>query len=63
MCENKKTRDVTVWMDDELFADMAKLADADDRKLSKYIERVLRLHVYGHGARARENKEGPERGE
>ncbi|HRN84263.1 MAG TPA: hypothetical protein PK857_05525 [Hyphomicrobium sp.] len=41
----KKDTSVNVRLTSELRAALQRLADADDRTLSAYIERVLRLHV------------------
>lgn len=49
MC-NKKTEAVKVHMSEELFNGIARLAERDDRSMSDYCERVLRLHFFGHGS-------------
>jgi predicted transcriptional regulator len=41
----KKDTSVNVRLTSELRAELQSLADADDRKLSAYIERVLQAHV------------------
>lgn len=58
---DKKTECIKVHADERLYVDLNRLAAADDRKLSEYIYRVLSNHVYGHGRRATEISEGPER--
>lgn len=55
----KKDNQVKAWVDDPLYAELARLADADDRSLSEYVERVLRTHVFGHRARRGGDGEGP----
>lgn len=41
----KKDTSVNVRLTRELRSDLQSLADADGRKLSNYIERVLQAHV------------------
>lgn len=48
----KKDTSVNVRLTSELRADLQSLADADDRKLSAYIERVLQAHVAAKKASA-----------
>lgn len=38
----------TVRVSERLYIDLARLADADDRKFSDYVRWVLALHCYGH---------------
>lgn len=61
MTEEKKTDTVKAHVSERLFIDLNRLAAADERSLSEYIERVLRLHVYGHATRGNETTEGPVR--
>jgi hypothetical protein len=55
----KKDNCVKTYMDDALLLELNRLAAEDDRKLSDYIERVLRCHVWGHGRRSPPRPEGP----
>ena len=41
----KKDTSVNIRLTSELRAQLQRLADEDDRKLSAYIERVLQAHV------------------
>ena len=50
----KKTDTVKAHVSERLYVDLNRLAALDDRSLSEYIERVLRLHVYGHSKRSAE---------
>lgn len=51
MCGNeKKTQPIRVHVGESLEMALHRLAAADERSLSDYIERVLRFHVFGHGA-------------
>lgn len=55
MCESeKKTETVKAHVSSALSTELMRLAADDDRSLSEYIERVLRLHVYGHSKRSAE---------
>jgi hypothetical protein len=58
---DKKTENVKVWMDERLFVDLNRLAMLDDRKLSEYIELILRRHCYGQSSRRVPEGEGAER--
>lgn len=50
MCNNeKKTQPIRVHVGESLEVALHRLAAADERSLSDYIERVLRFHVCGHG--------------
>ncbi len=60
---DKKTERFTVWLSEQLLLDLAKLAAAEDRKLSEYVERVLSRHVYGHARRDVQIEEAASRGE
>lgn len=57
----KKTECAKVWMDEQLFLDLNRLAIADDRKLSEYIELICRRHCYGNSIRRLKDLEGPQR--
>jgi hypothetical protein len=59
----KKTERFTVWLSEQLLLDLSRLADADDRKLSEYVEKVLDRHVNGHGRRVRSEEEAASRGD
>lgn len=62
MCgTEKKTETVKAHVSEALNVELMRLAAADDRSLSEYIERVLRLHVFGYCVRAKEKSEGPDR--
>lgn len=50
----KKDTSVNVRLTSELRAELQHLADADDRKLSAYIERILQTHVSSIKERAPE---------
>jgi predicted transcriptional regulator len=47
---------VNVRVNSELKAELQRLAEADDRKLSAYIERVLREHVVEKSSRSGRGK-------
>jgi hypothetical protein len=47
MPDEKKTEEVKLRMGAQMFADVARLATAEDRPVSEYIRHVLALHVYG----------------
>lgn len=54
----KKDTSVNVRLTSELREKLQLLADADGRKLSNYIERVLAAHVQGAGqSRHRDRKD------
>lgn len=53
----KKDTSVNVRLTSELRAELQRLADADDRKLSAYIERVLQAHVAAMKSRSRTSGE------
>lgn len=59
----KKTESVKVHMDERLYIDLNRLAVLDDRKLSEYIELLLRRHCYGHSSRRVSEAEVREQGE
>lgn len=59
----KKTEAIKVWLPEPVELELRRLADRDERKLSDYIGRVLRHHVYGHAARPVDDGERANRGE
>lgn len=61
MTGDKKTEQVKVWMPEDLFRDLSRLAHAEDRKLSDFICVALSRMAYGHLARLAENNEGANR--
>jgi len=61
--DSKKTECIKVWLSEPLELALRRLADQDDRKLSEYICIILRHHVYGYGAPATGEPEGPKRGD
>jgi len=46
----KRDTSVNLRITSELRAELQRLADADGRKLSGYIVRLLELHVHDQGA-------------
>jgi len=61
-CE-KKTESVKVHMTEALLLSATRSANAEDRSVSEYIERVLRLHEFGHAIRVAVPEEGSKRGD
>ena len=59
----KKSEPIRVWVSEPLELELRRLADRDERKLSDYVEIVLRRHVYGHLARVSDAPEGSKRSE
>jgi hypothetical protein len=57
----KKDNPVKTLVGDSLYKALAMLADADDRCLSEYVERVLHRHVFGNLPRRPSDQEGPNR--
>lgn len=57
----KKTECAKVWMNEQLYMELSRLAAGDDRKLSEYIELICRRHCYGHSDRLVKDGEGPQR--
>jgi hypothetical protein len=57
--DEKKTACIKIWMAPSLELLLHRLAAADDRKLSDYLERALRAHVYGQIATLADDQEGP----
>lgn len=55
MCE-KKNACIKVHVAESLELALARLAAAEDRTLSDYCERVLRLHVFGHGSTVQQDE-------
>lgn len=44
--DGKKTEPIKVWVTPELELALRRLADEDHRKLSPYVELILRRHVH-----------------
>jgi hypothetical protein len=50
VCNEKKTQTIRVHLGESLELALLRMAAADDRSMSDYCERVLRLHAFGHAA-------------
>ena len=61
MTTDKKTEQVKVWMDEDMFAALSRLANAEDRSVSEYIRVELSKMIYGQLARLAGNSEGANR--
>lgn len=46
--DQKKTKDVKIWMSEDLELELRRLADREERKFSDYVGLVLKRHVWGH---------------
>lgn len=57
MCNEKKTQTIKVHIGESLELVLGRLAAADDRSLSDYCERVLRIHAFGHAAHCNQTPE------
>ena len=58
MACDKKTESVKTSMSEALLLALTRMANAEDRSVSEYIERVLRFHAFGHAARLAAESEG-----
>lgn len=45
----KRTNEIKIRLEDELYLIMSRLADKDQRALADYIHKALSIHAYGHG--------------
>ena len=59
----KKSEPLRIWVSEPLELELRRLADRDDRKLSDYVELILRRHVFGHLGRLTDTTEGTKRSE
>lgn len=59
----KKDNPVKTLVGDSLYKELNILADADERSLSEFVERVLSKYVYGNRLRRAPESEGPHRDE
>lgn len=57
----KKTKDVKIWLSEDLELELRRLAERDERKFSDYVGVVLRRHVWGHAAPTGADGEGSNR--
>jgi hypothetical protein len=62
MTNEKKTKDVTVWLTESMELELRRLAELDSRKLSDYISLVLRRHIWGNAVSSAPKEEGADRG-
>lgn len=63
MADQKKTKDVKIWMSEDLELELRRLAERDERKFSDYCGMILRRHVWGHAAPGASEAEGQHRDE
>lgn len=59
----KKSEPLRIWVSEPLELELRRLADRDDRKLSDYVELILRRHVFGHLAHTTDSTEETKRPE
>lgn len=58
---SKKTKDVKIWLPEDLELELRRLADREERKFGEYLGLVLKRHAWGHAASAAADGEGSNR--
>lgn len=59
----KKTKDVKIWLSEDLELELRRLADREERKFGEYLGLVLKRHAWGHAATGAGEGEGASRDE
>ena len=63
MADLKKTKDVKIWIPEDLELDLRRLAELDDRRFGEYLGLILKRHAWGHAASSGADGDESNRGE